>query len=447
MPTIWNLQPAEIGEELANCFPSQFAGLKYGKPAPPDAYVRTGGTKINWGKGGAPASASRSTQFRQEMFDDFCRIAALLTNRDRCLLHLKALDLEMCHELAYQLSLHRKLKKDATWEEAVEEAKAHGKNWQPPDIRLKKTDFSSNFHKNFPPSVLQRYSDAATSGLTTESASTLTLQELVAIEQLLPILATLAGSDVPKFYGVLQRVLLKKENKHGFNGSDGAKLPPELAAHAVPGQVPTLTGFFHPESFLKLLVGQGIHFKDPGAGNNHGEFTHRIQWWVVVSEYECKGPYATKARPVDRMRHCALLTSHAWRNAKTGVGVPKNTSQGPPQVKGASPAELKFVEKGMWDFCFDCVQAFDETNPGPVDTTYRSPEAFLKALTGPLASDLPALSNFLKVRNHKRAFFATRGLQAAHQERILKTLQAHGVNTADLPGKLEFLADGKAVWR
>lgn len=39
-------------------------------------------------------------------------------------------------------------------------------------------------------------------------------------------------------------------------------------------------GFVRPDDFLELIR-QGILAKDPGAGPNHGDFTHRLQWHVI----------------------------------------------------------------------------------------------------------------------------------------------------------------------
>jgi hypothetical protein len=450
MPKFWSKTPAEIGAELVRAFPNQFARFVYNKQAPVDAYVRGAGVKVNWGRGGAPPSAPKTTQFMQEMFDDYCRIAALLTDRDRCLVHLKKLDLEVAEELALALYRTGHYNPTVPWEVALIAVKKYGQGWVSPDMKMKKVEFQESFDRYFPDSVRHRHPNVtnATTGLSTNEAANLSLNEAELIEAMLPLMASIAGSGTtPKFHGVLQKVLLRKENQHGFNGMDGTTLPPELVGTAERGKTPTLTGFYHPESFLKHLIAQGYHFKDPGAGIAHGEFTHRIQWWIVISEYESKGPYAIKGRPLDRMRHCALLMSHAWQNAGVGYEIPANTSQDIPHGTGRQQAEaLRFGAKGMWDFCFDCLKEWSDGNPNPVDLTYRSPEALLTFLKGSLAPQIPVLSNFLKVRNNKRGFFELRGLQGVHPERVLKSLEAKGVQRSDLPGKLAFPADGKAVW-
>lgn len=45
---------------------------------------------------------------------------------------------------------------------------------------------------------------------------------------------------------------------------------------------PTLTGFVRPDNFKAHLLQPGYHWKDPGVGVMHGEFSHRIQWYIVT---------------------------------------------------------------------------------------------------------------------------------------------------------------------
>ena len=51
----------------------------------------------------------------------------------------------------------------------------------------------------------------------------------------------------------------------------------------------TLLDFVQPQSFLDDLIQRGYQWNDPGAGVGHGEFTHRIQWYLIAKEIEAKG--------------------------------------------------------------------------------------------------------------------------------------------------------------
>jgi hypothetical protein len=48
-------------------------------------------------------------------------------------------------------------------------------------------------------------------------------------------------------------------------------------------QSPTLIGFVSPPRFL-AMIRRGETFKDYGAPPGHGEFTHQLQWFVIMSE-------------------------------------------------------------------------------------------------------------------------------------------------------------------
>src|SRR5262249_37048934 len=107
--------------------------LAYGhNKAVADAYVRGAGVKIDWGKGGAPPSAPKLRPL-QEMFDDYCRIAALLTDRERCKVHLKKLNREMAEELALTLVQKGVYNPKVPRWVALVDVKKYGENWVNPD--------------------------------------------------------------------------------------------------------------------------------------------------------------------------------------------------------------------------------------------------------------------------------------------------------------------------
>jgi Family of unknown function (DUF5636) len=94
------------------------------------------------------------------------------------------------------------------------------------------------------------------------------------------------------------------------------------------------------------------HWKDAGVGWKHGEFTHRIQWYIIL-EFLRKNPNWLNHEPLDLFRACAL---QKWRHA-------------------SDPS------KGVWDNIFD-----DLTSKN----TFRSPETlhgFLKDAADPKHTD------------------------------------------------------------
>lgn len=65
---------------------------------------------------------------------------------------------------------------------------------------------------------------------------------------------------------LLTKALAKFELAHGF---------------VSPDKLPNYAGFVFGHVFTEGL-GAGMHWKDVGAGPRHGEFTHRIQWYVLI---------------------------------------------------------------------------------------------------------------------------------------------------------------------
>ena len=74
--------------------------------------------------------------------------------------------------------------------------------------------------------------------------------------------------------GVLARVLRTKEQSHGFR--------------AAPREIPIWTGVVSEATFLNT-ISQGHVMKDVGVSFQHGEYTHRIQWYIVMVDYEQNG--------------------------------------------------------------------------------------------------------------------------------------------------------------
>jgi Family of unknown function (DUF5636) len=69
------------------------------------------------------------------------------------------------------------------------------------------------------------------------------------------------------FQHVLTAVLKANEKRLGFQSAA------------------TYLGYVQPEEFRQRLK-QGMQFKDPTVPGGHGEFTHRIQWYLITKELE-----------------------------------------------------------------------------------------------------------------------------------------------------------------
>jgi hypothetical protein len=130
----------------------------------------------------------------------------------------------------------------------------------------------------------------------------------------------------------------------------------------------TALAFLPPDTFGKQLASATL-IKDPGAGVNHGEYTHRIQWFIL---HECK--VATNPN--------ALL-----RLTGSAKAMPEKDSL-----------------NGLWDCLFDRLRfaqygmkAFIATGT----TDFRSPEHFNLWLIDQ-TDRFPALAKYLRERCIKR---------------------------------------------
>lgn len=72
-----------------------------------------------------------------------------------------------------------------------------------------------------------------------------------------------------------------QEKDKGVKGLLSKALKQVEKAHGIKGEVATLFGNISPQSFVDELIKKRRPFKDPGAGPGHGEYTHRIQWFII----------------------------------------------------------------------------------------------------------------------------------------------------------------------
>ncbi|HEX8702805.1 MAG TPA: LirA/MavJ family T4SS effector [Myxococcaceae bacterium] len=117
------------------------------------------------------------------------------------------------------------------------------------------------------------------------------------------------------------------------------------------------------ENAFKEYSSNGALFKDVGAGLLHGEFTHRIQWYVIFHAMSAGFEYeAVKEKPAGEWKHPPrqLLININMAGVRVDADLWPRTSREP--------------YKGLWDALFDRLRfedAFDTTEDG-----ITSPEDF-----------------------------------------------------------------------
>ena len=83
--------------------------------------------------------------------------------------------------------------------------------------------------------------------------------------------------DIKHTHHLLAAVLSEMERRRGFT-----VVNVDSAEHGPLARVPLYTGFVQPPQFLEM-VRLGSHWKDPTVPGDHGEFTHRIQWYMLLT--------------------------------------------------------------------------------------------------------------------------------------------------------------------
>lgn len=171
------------------------------------------------------------------------------------------------------------------------------------------------------------------------------------------------GTSEAKFHKVLKRVLEKEEGKYGFNAAEGT-LKEKVRV--------TLTGIVPMEDFNKLLK-MGYHWKDPGAGTSHGEYAHRIQWYIYTTSSASNGSHSLE-----------LFKAMANQECLTKIKT----------FGGDGEKEIT-----MWDFILDCFMK-SEVNT-PESDSARAP-ACLTQFIEDNAKTFPVLCAYLNRRNENR---------------------------------------------
>jgi len=168
-----------------------------------------------------------------------------------------------------------------------------------------------------------------------------------------------------KYYHALRKVLERQESKYGFNASENLfKTKPAPL---------TLTGFVPPDVFSNVLLKLGYHWKDPGAGAAHGEYTHRIQWYIFTTSGASNG-------------------THALEMFKA-MGDPECCTR----MKDKEGKEKAIT---MWDYIVDCFETNAESVP--TSDSARAPN-YLMTFMLDNRDKLKTLCAYLQKRTEKRS--------------------------------------------
>jgi hypothetical protein len=213
----------------------------------------------------------------------------------------------------------------------------------------------------------------------------------------------LKASTQGVFRKLLTEVLEEHEDAAGFTHLNNGRL------------VPTVLKFLSKQEFSGDLISKGLQFKDPGAKVDHGEFTHRIQWFLITSGAR------TSHHTCEVFKKVATYTP-LW---------PASITKGTPEKRTKDFAYAVF---GLWDALVDRLGPSDLQHKAGFDficesvTDFRSPEILYKWLIeDPQAhNEVPLLSAILGARRAKRTM----------QKEKAKSIPPNAYN---VPGDFHFL--------
>jgi hypothetical protein len=152
-------------------------------------------------------------------------------------------------------------------------------------------------------------------------------------------------------------------------------------------RLPNYAGFVYGNVFKESL-NLKQHWKDVGAGEKHGEYTHRLQWYILIQAGAIKTVPANQEATV-------FASIGPWQKGKTN----------------------------LWTFLFDLLVTDASIGADPLD--FRSPENLNMWLVGEADPDFcPVLRAFLRARMAKRA--NTYRLQEYLQKKLAISADAAG---------------------
>lgn len=155
-------------------------------------------------------------------------------------------------------------------------------------------------------------------------------------------------------------------------------------AQKLPTGVPTSMGNVGSQDFNRVLLRHGYQFKDVGAGNDHGEYSHRLQWYAIMA---------------------ACNVTHTLKLANTPLQIFK--SLGSVFSRGnVVPANDKVQYVYLWEAIFDCFPdaktADSQRSIAWCKGTFNSPNVLNTELTKIKSDGLDVLRVLLNVRYQKR---------------------------------------------
>jgi hypothetical protein len=231
------------------------------------------------------------------MFDDFARIASLLTDEKKCLTYLKRLN-----DALIQQAKNANIFNEMTKGSGLFGFGERNKLASPKNLGKAPAQFKGSVG-NIEGVTLKRH----------------------------------------KQHKVLSGFLTMYEAKRGFNKGSYSFDIKGKDVKAPENETATLPGFLFPQDFRQHLLARARHFKDPTVSTLHGEFTHRLQWYLVCEYMDEEKNF--KHSPAELFQACA---NPVW------------CFKGNPDSAG-----------GIWDLVF-------EGNPNSLDL--RKPESFTEYL-------------------------------------------------------------------
>jgi hypothetical protein len=210
---------------------------------------------------------------------------------------------------------------------------------------------------------------------------------------------------IVKHHKVLTTFFAQWESLHRFNVDtnqrEGERLPPRPA---------TLTGFVHADDFRNYLLKHGYHWKDAAVGAWHGEFTHRIHWYLVVEKHNSGNGGWLDNPPVELFK---------------ALGDPKTINQ-------MYPWNANQKKVNVWDQLFDNGDNNADLNAGETSqcphygkpNLFRKPENLHKFIQDQRGSpDLWALGYLIWGRAQKRKNESAEALRQRYQDYIEQNSQ------------------------
>jgi hypothetical protein len=181
----------------------------------------------------------------------------------------------------------------------------------------------------------------------------------------------------------------------------------DLTPMPLPKGAPTLTGLLV-KSFNPILLKNGYHWKDPGAGDSHGEFTHRLQWYVLTKAWNKTLPAANA--PFEVFTAMGFLAAAGGNPSKKA----KDEMEQRMKEAGSEPEAIRIRDTSgvtivyLWEMACDCFQSgTTEAESGkPWSNGFNCPDVFNRYLSNPVYSGehrFPVLHALVRARRGKRA--------------------------------------------